>query len=383
MLSSLGQTIQDSPTIALAQQARALKAQGKDIIDLGTGHLDYEPPLSLIQAMHTALDSENVAKYLPVAGLSILREHIAVYAQNFYGKIVAQNNIIISNGAKTGIYEILLTLVNPGEEVIVIAPYRPSYIEQIKLIGAVPVVVESDRNCHIDISLIQQSITDKTKLIITNSPNNPSGAVYSQNEWQTLIDMIRWTDIFLLSDEMYKDFVFDGFVSPLMLADDEIRKQIIVLDGLSKNIAIPGRRIGRVIADVDIINAVSKIQSNMTGNSNSLVQYGLIEFFAKNDWSWVTTMREKLIETKNIMQKLLIASDISFVQPQWSLYFFVHIGKVDSVSFCQNLLENHWVSAIPGVYFGREYYIRICYAMDKNIVIAGIEKLIQALTIQS
>lgn len=341
MLSSLGQMIQDSPTIALAQQARALKAQGKNIIDLGTGHLDYEPPQSLIKAIHTALDSNNIAKYSPVAGLPVLREQIAAYATHFYGQSIDQNNIIVANGAKTGIYEILLTLVNPGEEVIVIAPYRPSYIEQIKLIGAVPIVVESDIDCHIDIATIQQAISNKTKLIIANSPNNPSGAVYSQNERQTLIDTIRGTDIFLLSDEMYKDFVFDGFVSPLMLVDEEMRKQIIVLDGLSKNIAIPGRRIGRAIADATIISAVSKIQSNMTGNSNSLIQYGLVDFFAKNDWSCVDEVRKKLLMTKNAMQKLFTAANISFVQPQGSLYFFVNIGKHDSISFCQNLLDNY------------------------------------------
>lgn len=381
MLSTLGQTIQDSPTIALAQQARALKAQGRDIIDLWTGHLDYEPPQALIQAMHTALGRDNVSKYIPVAGLPTLREQIAIYASNFYGQPIYQNNIIVTNGAKTGIYEILLTLVNPGEEVVVIAPYRPSYIEQIKLIGAVPVIVQSDNDCHIDISTIQQSISNKTKLIITNSPNNPSGAVYDKIEWETLLDTIRWTNIFLLSDEMYKDFSFDGFVSPLMIADQTIRKQIIVLDGLSKNIAIPGWRIGWAIADQTIIDAMSKIQSNMTGNSNSLVQYGLVEFFMNNDWSWVAAMRENLMTTKNTIKELLTRSNIEFVQPQWALYFFVHIGKHDSITFCQSLLEDHWVSAIPGVYFGREHYIRLCYAMDKDTVTSGIEKIIRVLTV--
>lgn len=381
MLSHLGESIHDSPTIALAQEARALKAQGKDIIDLGTGHLDYELPQSLIQAMHNALNINNIAKYIPVAGLPALREQIAIYAKHFYEKDIDHNNIIITNGAKTGIYEILLTLVNPGEEVIVIAPYWPSYIEQIKLIGAVPVVVQSDRNCHIDIQAIQQAITGKTKLIITNSPNNPSGAVYSKHERQSLIDIITWTDIFLLSDEMYKDFVFDGFVSPLMIADDQTRKQIIILDGLSKNIAIPGWRVGRAIADPTIIAAMSKIQSNMTGNTNSLVQYGLIEFFVNNDWSFVDTMREKLRDTKNAIQSLFKEANIAYIQPQGSLYIFVHTGNHDSVEFCQKLLENQWVSTIPGVYFGRENYIRLCYAMDKNEVIAGVEKIIAALTI--
>jgi aspartate aminotransferase len=381
MLSILGQTIQDSPTIALAQQARVLKTQGKDIIDLWTGHLDYEPPQALMQAMHDALETNNVAKYIPVAWLPALREQIAVCATNVYGQAIDQRNIIITNGAKTGIYEILLTLINPGEEVIVIAPYRPSYIEQIKLVWAVPVIVQSDSNCHMEIAAIQQAITSRTKLIITNSPNNPSGAVYDKHEWQTLLDTIRWTDIFLLSDEMYKDFSFDGFVSPLMIADEQIKRQIIVLDGLSKNIAIPGWRIGWVIAESVVIDAASKIQSNMTGNSNSLVQYGLVEFFANNDWSWVDAMRENLMRTKNMIEELLMASNIGFVQQQGALYFFVHIGTHDSIAFCQNLLENHWVAGIPGVYFGREHYIRICYAMDKDTVIAGVEKIIHALAV--
>lgn len=381
MLSQLWNSIQDSPTIALAQQARALKAQGKAIIDLGTWHLDYEPPQALITSMHDALNGTNMAKYIPVAWLPALREQIAAYASTVYGQTIVQNNIIISNGAKTGIYEVLLTLVNPGEEVVVIAPYRPSYIEQIKLIWAIPVVVQSDTNCHIDIQAIQQAITDKTKIIITNSPNNPSGAVYSNHERQSLIDIITWTDIFLLSDEMYKDFVFDTFVSPLMIADEATKKQIIVLDGLSKNIAIPGWRVGRAIADPSIIAAMSRIQSNMTGNTNSLVQYGLLEFFANNDWSFVDTMREKLRDTKNIVQSIFNEANVSYIQPEWSLYFFVHISNHDSVGFCQKLLENQWVSSIPGVYFGREHYIRICYAMDKDAVIDGVQKIITALAV--
>ena len=379
MLSILGQTIQNSPTIALAQQARALKSQGKEIIDLWTGHLDYEPPQALIESMHSVLDKTNIAKYIPVAGLPALREQIAVYASNVYGQTIEKNNIIIGNGAKTAIYEILLTLVNPGEEVVVIAPYWPSYIEQIKLIWAIPVIVQSDRNCHVDIQAIHHSITNKTKLIITNSPNNPSGAVYNKDERQSLIDIIHWTDIFLLSDEMYKDFVFDGFVSPLMISDAQTRKQIIVLDGLSKNIAIPGWRFGRAIADPTIISAMTKIQSNMTGNTNSLIQYALIEFFANNDWSFVDTMCEKLKHTKNIIQSLFSEAGISYIQPQWSLYLFVHIGNHDSVIFCQKLLKNQWVSAIPGVYFGREHYIRICYAMEQKILLMWAKIIIQSL----
>lgn len=139
---------------------------------------------------------------------------------------------------------------------------------------------------------------------------------------------------------MYKDFVFDGFVCPLMIADGPTKKQIIVLDGLSKNIAIPGWRIGRVIADPAIITAMSKIQSNMTGNTNSLVQYGLLEFFVNNDWSFVDVMREKLRDTKNTIQSLFDEAKIAYIQPQGSLYIFVHIGKHDSVGFCQKLLEN-------------------------------------------
>lgn len=139
---------------------------------------------------------------------------------------------------------------------------------------------------------------------------------------------------------MYKDFVFDGFVSPLMIADEQIKKQIIVLDGLSKNIAIPGWRVGRAIADPAIVTAMSKIQSNMTGNTNSLVQYGLIEFFSHNDWSFVDTMREKLRDTKNAIQSLFDKANIAYIQPQGSLYIFVHTGKHDSVGFCQKLLEN-------------------------------------------
>lgn len=380
MLSVLANKINDSPTLALAQLTRKYKEEGKDIVDLWTGHLDYEPPQELLDAIKENLSTKNIAKYIPVAWLPALRTHIANRAESFYKKSISQENILVWSWAKTIIYTALLTIINPGDEVIVITPYWPSYIEQIKLVWWVPIVVKSNNECHIDIESIKTHITAKTKCIITNSPNNPSGVVYTKDEWLDLLNHIQWKPIFLLSDEMYKDFAFDkNFISPLMIADENMTKQIIVVDGLSKNLAIPWWRVWRVIADAAIIKAISKIQSNMTWNATSLVQHGLVTFFEKDNRWFVDTMRTKLSTTHDVIVNMLDESHIDYINPRWSLYFFINIGQSDSLSFCQDLLTTWGVSAVPWYYFGKEWYIRICYAMDQDIVEEGLRRLISFL----
>lgn len=381
MISQLAHEINDSPTLALAQKTRPLKANGGDIVDLWTGHLDYEPPQSLKDDIKTSFDNDDIAKYIPVAGLPALRELIANKSQEYYNTPLSSSNILIWSGAKTILYITFLSIINPWDEVIVIAPYRPSYIEQIKLVWWFPVIVQSDLDCHLDTTQIAKHITSKTKCIIVNSPNNPSGVVYQKKEWDMLLGLVTWKDIYLVSDEMYKDFTFDGtYTSPLMLADESLKKNIIVVDGLSKNIAIPWRRVWWAIADAAIISAMSKIQSNMTGNTTSIIQHGLVKFFSENDWSFVDQMRNNLIATRNSIKTHLDHSDIWYINPAWSLYFFIRIPTDDSIGFCEQLLEKWWVSAVPGVYFGREWYIRICYAMDPSMVEYGIQRVTAFIT---
>lgn len=280
MLSKIAQVIQDSPTMAIGSKARTLSQQGEKIIDLGVGYLDHEPPLALTQGLIKSLDKKNTGKYIATAGLLDLRKHIANKLSQQHNITFLPEQIIVTSGAKSAVFLALTTIVSTGDEVLIQAPFRPSYTEQIKVIGATPIIIPARSDCHLDIEILEKSISDKTKVIIINSPNNPSGIVYNTEELKAIIQLAEKYNLYIISDEIYKDFTFDiPYPSISSLANDAQRSRIIIIDGFSKNIAIPGWRVGFMVASTEVTNAAQKILSNMMGNTSSIEQYALVELF--------------------------------------------------------------------------------------------------------
>lgn len=380
MLSKIAQIIQDSPTMAIGAKARMLSQQWDMIIDLGVGYLDHEPPVQLTEGLIKSASKKNTGKYIATAGLVELRKHIANKLSQQHGVSFIPEQIIVTSGAKSGVFLALSTIIDPGDEVLLQAPFWPSYTEQIKIIWGTPIIVEPLENCHLNIQALEQKISSKTKAIIINSPNNPSGVVYTTDELQSIIQLAEKHNLYIISDEIYKDFTFDiQYPSISKTANAQQRDRIIIIDGFSKNIAIPGWRVGFIVASLEVTNAAQKMLSNMMGNTSSIEQYALIELFDQGYDNAVHELHTRITENRTQVMSVLDQSNMSYIKPNGALYFLIKISSNDSIQFCDQLLENQKVVAIPGIYFWLEWYIRICYATDIDKVKQWLQKIIEKL----
>lgn len=378
MLSQIAKVIQDSPTMAIGAKARMLSQQWEKIIDLGVGYLDHEPPTALTEGLIKSLDKKNTGKYIATAGLIELRKHIATKLSQQHGVFFVPEQIIVTSGAKSGVFLALTTIINPGDEVLIQAPFWPSYTEQIKIVGGVPVIIPATKNCHLDIHTIEQRISPKTKAIIINSPNNPSGIVYNTEELKSIVQLAEKHDLYIITDEIYKDFTFDiSYPSISSIANEQERNRIIIIDGFSKNIAIPWWRIGFIVASLQVSSAAQKLLSNMMGNTSSIEQYALVELFEQWYDDAIQELHTRIANNRKQVIDILDQSDIAYIKPNGALYFLIKIPSDDSIQFCNDLLQNQKVVAIPGVYFWLEWYIRICYATDIDTVKQGLQKIIE------
>lgn len=281
-----------------------------------------------------------------------LRKHIANKLTQQHGVSFVADQILITSGAKSGVFLALTTILNPEDEVIIQAPFWPSYTEQIKIIGGLPVIIPATENCHLDIVTIEQKISPKTKAIILTSPNNPSGIVYNTEELQAIIQIAEKHDLYIISDEIYKDFTFDlQYPSISNIANEQQRNRIIIVDGFSKNIAIPGRRVGFMVASTEVTNAAQKILSNMMGNTSSIEQYALVELFDQGYDKAVQELQTRIADNRKQVINTLDQANIPYIKPNGALYFLIKIPTDDSIHFCDELLDNQKVVAIPGAYF--------------------------------
>lgn len=381
MISTIAQHIQDSPTMAIGAKARILSQQGgENIIDLWVGFLDHEPPTALTQGLIKSVDKKNTGKYIATAGLTELRKHIANKLTEQHAVPFVPEQIIITSGAKSAVFLALTTIINSGDEVLIQAPFWPSYTEQIKIVGGSPIIIPATENCHTDIQTIEQKISPKTKAIIINSPNNPSGMVYTKEELQAIIQLAEKHDLYIITDEIYKDFTFDmWYTSISSIASTQDRDRIIIIDGFSKNIAIPWRRVGFMVGSLEVTNAAQKMLSNMMWNTSSIEQYALVELFEQWYDESIQELHARIADNRKQVINTLDQANIAYIKPYGALYFLIKIPTNNSIQFCDELLENQKVVAIPGVYFWLEWYIRICYATDIDKVKAGLQKIIEKL----
>lgn len=281
-----------------------------------------------------------------------LRKHIANKLTQQHGVSFAADQILVTSGAKSGVFLALTTILNPGDEVLIQAPFWPSYTEQIQIVGGTPIVVPAIENCHLDIAAIEQRISPKTKAIIINSPNNPSGIVYNADELKAIIQVAEKHSLYIISDEIYKDFTFDmEYPSISNIANEQQRNRIIIIDGFSKNIAIPGRRVGFMVASNKVTNAAQKILSNMMGNTSSIEQYALVELFDQGYDKAIQELQTRIADNRKQLINTLDQANVSYIKPDGALYFLIKIPTDNSIQFCDELLDNQKVVAIPGVYF--------------------------------
>ena len=368
-----------SITLAISAKAKAMKAEGIDVCSFSAGEPDFDTPAHIKEAAKSALD-KGKTKYGPAAGEPKLREAIANKLQNDNALNYRPENIIVTNGGKHSLFNLMLALIEPGDEVIIPAPYWLSYPEMVKLAGGSPVIVstQQDRGYKITPQQLLEAITSNTKLFVLNSPSNPTGSVYTPDEIRSLAEIIVEKNLLVVSDEIYEKILYDDARHlSIGAVGAESFDRTVVSSGFAKSYAMTGWRVGYIAAPVEVIKAMTTIQSHSTSNVCTFAQYGAIAAL-EGSQDCVEQMRQAFARRRQIMlQAIASISQLSSSKPQGAFYLFVDISKtgMKSLDFCNNLLLNQKVAAIPGIAFGADNCIRLSYATDLTSINKGMERL--------
>jgi aspartate aminotransferase len=367
-----------SMTLAITSQAKALKKQGVDVLSFGAGEPDFNTPAHITAA---AVDALNTGKtrYTESNGLIELREALAA-------KLLADNalqydpsQISVNCGAKHSCYNAIAACVNPGDEVIIPAPYWTSYPEMVKLVGGIPVIVETkfENGWKITPDEFEDAMSPMTKMIIINTPGNPTGAVYTRDELKAIGEIAAAEDILILSDEIYEKLVYgeEKHVSIASISK-EIFDHTITVNGFSKAYAMTGWRLGYTAAPKKIADAIDTIQSHTTSNPTTFAQYGAIAAL-KGDQQIVADMRDEFdVRRQYMLSRLQAIKGLKVMEPMGAFYFLVNIEALGmkSLVFCEKLLAKGKVAAVPGVAFGSEYTLRFSYATGLDVINDGMDR---------
>jgi aspartate aminotransferase len=380
--------INESPTLAVSAKATLMRASGIDVIDFSAGEPDFPTPENVKRKGIQAIES-NFTKYTATAGIKKLRDAVAKRYANKYGYPFEGKNVILCNGAKQALFNLFLCLVDEGDEVLIPEPYWVTFPEQVKLAGASPVYVPTSAEKHfsLETSEVEKKITSKTRVLLLNSPNNPSGAVLSKETLSDLVQICRQRDIKIVFDECYDCFVFPPYqhTSPLHFLP-EAKDITFVVNTFSKAYAMTGWRLGLAIGPAEVIAACDKLQGHTTSNPSSISQMAGLEA-VEGDQSALTVMFDEYSRRRNfIYDALSKMPGVKCNVPQGAFYVFpdisAHLNErvPDSIAFCQNLLEKCHVGAVPGSAFGMEGHIRISYATSLDNLREGCRRIHEFLT---
>jgi aspartate aminotransferase len=380
-----------SATLAMAQKSRELKAKGLDIISLSLGEPDFNTPDYIKEAAKKAID-DNYSKYPPVPGYNDLREAISAKFKRENGLNYSAEQVIVSAGGKHSLINVILSIVNPGDEVIILAPYWVSYYDQIVLAGGIPVVVEAtlENDFKVKPGQLEAAITPKTRLVIFNSPSNPTGMVYTRAEMEGIARVVAGHEgLFIMSDEIYEHIIFDGeHVS--MASFDIISDRVITVNGVSKGYAMTGWRIGYLGAPLWIAKACDKLQGQFTSGVSSIAQRAALAAVTGTSESQ-KIMREAFLRRRNLVCGLLkeipglkvpVPQGAFYVMPDVSWYFGKSDGNVTISSgddLALYLLDKALVAVVGGDSFGAPSTIRISYATSDDLLVEAIRRIADAL----
>jgi len=371
--------VSPSLTLAIAAKAKAMQAEGIDVCSFSAGEPDFDTPAHIKAAAKQALDLGKT-KYGPAAGEPQLRAAIAHKLQSENGLCYAAENVIVTNGGKQSLFNLMLALIEPGDEVVIPVPYWLSYPEMVKLAGGVPVFVSTDASTGYKITpeQLHQAITPKTRLFVLNSPSNPTGMVYTPAEIQAIAQVVVEQDIWVVSDEIYEKILYDGAEHlSIGSVNPDIFARTITSNGFAKAYSMTGWRVGFLAAPVELIQAVTTIQGHSTSNVCTFAQYGAIAAL-ESPQDCVEQMRQAFAERRQVMLEHLDAiPGLTNAHPDGAFYLFVNISKtgLKSLDFCNALLESQQVATIPGVAFGADDHIRLSYATDTATIETGMERL--------
>ena len=375
------ETLSPSVTMAITALARELKAQGKDILSFSAGEPDFDTPQIVKDAAIKAIN-DGQTKYTAVEGIIATKQAIINKLKKDHGLEYKLDGIVISNGAKHSLFNLFQVLIEKGDEVIIPAPYWVTYPEQVKFSDGIPVFIDTDDSTEFKITpeQLKAVITPKTKVLLLNTPSNPTGSVYTKEELTALGKVLEGTDILVFSDEMYEKIIYNGtkFTAAAEVSED-MYNRTVTINGLSKAVAMTGWRFGYIATpNVALAKALTKLQGQVTSNVNTMTQYAAIPALEGEADKDIEMMRIEFEKRKNIAVKSFNEiKGLSTIDPDGAFYLFVNIKEVsnDSMKFCAELLEQKGVALVPGLAFGSEGYFRFSFATDLATIQEGIKRI--------
>ncbi len=391
-LSKKAENISPSITLEITAKANELKSQGLDVVSFGAGEPDFNTPKNIMNAAIKAME-DGKTKYTPAAGILELKETICKKFKEDNDLEYTPKQIVVSTGAKQSLANTFLAILNPGDEVLIPVPYWVSYPELVKLADGVPVFVQTskDNNYKYTVEDLKKSLSSKTKAVLINSPNNPTGTIYSKTELQQIAEFAKENDLIIISDEIYEKLIYDGneHISIASLSKDAYERTVVI-NGVSKTYAMTGWRLGYCGCSEKIAKLMNSLQSHMTSNTNTIAQYAAIEAL-NGPVEDLKAMVKEFSDRRNLMiDKLSTIENIDIIKPNGAFYIMINISKYlnkelngqkiqNSIDFARALLDEEKVAVIPGAGFGLDDYIRLSYATSREIIEKGIGRIADCL----
>ncbi len=388
-ISKLNKIITPSGTMEISNKAKLLKKEGKPVIGFGAGEPDFPTPSYVIDDVKAAAENPENHKYTAVAGLEILRKEIANTTSLYSGFVSDPNNIVVSNGGKHAIFTTLISILDQNDEVLIPAPYWTTYPEAVKIIGGTPKIVKTtfEDNFKVTVELLNENLTDRTKVLVWVSPSNPTGVVYTKKEAELIYEWAFKNNIWIISDELYEHLVYEGEKTPSPAIYDPNYKNTIVINGVAKAYSMTGWRVGWIIGNDEVINIAKKIQSHATSNVANLSQIAATSAL-KNGLDETNKMKEAFDKRRLLALDIFNnVENVKISKPNGAFYLFPDISyycneKIKNVSnsidFCNWLLDEHYIAFVPGEVFGAEGYLRCSYALSDNDLNEGLSRFSEA-----
>lgn len=380
--------VQGSVTLAIDAKAKAMKANGENVISFGAGEPDFQTPEYIVDAAIEALHAGKT-KYTAASGMPELKQAIAEKTAKKLSIPCTSANVVVSTGAKQALFNALQVICNPEDEVIIFAPYWVSYPELVKMADATPVFVDTvvEKGYAIDFDKLLSAINEKTKAILLNTPSNPSGAVLSEEDVRKVAEIAEKYDLMIISDEIYDCLVYDGekHFSPMQISES-VRKRTVLVNGMSKSYAMTGWRMGYSVSDGEIAKLMANYQSHATGNPNTVTQYATLTAVTKENVEFPRMYAEFDRRRKLTVEAVNNVEGISARMPKGAFYVMVCIKELfgkkhgdrvinSSMDFAEELLDSKKTAVVPGGPFGAEGYIRLSYATSEECILEGIRRI--------
>ncbi len=387
-VSARVRALRPSETLSLSARARELRARGESVVSFAAGEPDFDTPEHIRRAAIEAIDAGHT-RYTDVAGTAALREAIAAKLARGNGLQYGAREIVVSNGAKHSIWNALFTLCEPGDEVLIPVPYWVTFPEIVRLVGAVPVpVAPSPGTYKVTPADLDRAVTPRTRLLILNSPNNPSGAVYGREEIDAIAKVVLRHDLFVLSDEIYENLIYSGERHVSIAESPGLRERTVLVNGVSKTWAMTGWRVGFAAAPTDVAEGMERLQGQSTSNPSSVSQQAALRALT-GGMEQAYAMRDKFAARRDlVVEKLTRIPGVALRPPEGAFYAFPDLserirraknGVKDSVGLCDYLIDEARIVCVPGSAFGMEGHLRLSYAVGEREIHDGLDRMSAAL----